>query len=228
LKRNVYFLLSIVFLLSSCHANSSHSVKTKIGVSDLSKVPIKKVAIFPVQNATGRNLVLYSGRGNLVDRTVTALLDKEHMPASQDSFANPLYVQRELAKGAYRALYKKGYEIVSPALVEREYARISTEKTAVSPFELSLSIPADAFLMITVTDWDSEDFTVRGRALVGFKLAIIRAKNGDMLWQKEIPRRYFELSNGGSSTIVPYKRQEELLDDISFRITKDLPKPEEL
>jgi hypothetical protein len=182
------------------------------------------VAVFPVQNATGRHLILYSGRGSIVDRAVESFAYGRKGGARPGPRANPLFVQEGLSKGIAMQVVRKGYDLVRPSLVEREYWRISNQSKSVTPFELSLSIPADAFLIVTVTQWNSDDFLTRGQVWAAFEAALVRASDGETLWLKTVPRLRYDLNDATSSPILIIKRQDELLDDIALRLMKSFPR----
>lgn len=138
--------------------------------------------------------------------------------------ANPQYVPQLLSEQAGFKLSKKGYEVPSARLVEREYFRISNQMKEVTPFELSLSIPADAFLMITVTSWNSDRFISDGKLDAAFDLVLVRANDGATLWKKSVPKRAYAMEAPRNGSFTNHDRQEEMVELISGNLLRDFPK----
>lgn len=226
------FLIAVILAMTFFTGCQSNNVKGQMSAVDAQSIfskPVHTVAIFPVQNATGRPVILYSGRASLVERATTSLLDgQKGLALGGANVANPQYVPQLLGGYAGNFFLKKGYEVPNPRLVEREYFRISNQTKEVTPFELSLSIPADAFFVITVTSWDSEDFIPRGAVSAAFDMVLVRANDGATLWKKNVPKRAYVLEAPRNSSFTNHRRQEEMVEMISGHLLRDFPKTVQL
>jgi len=224
----LFFFLG--FLLAGCQSHSAQGHLNPTDPASLFAKPIKTIAVLPVQNASHDFLILYSGRASVVERTVGSLLDHKKGKASYQggaNVANPQYVPGLLTQKAASTVVRKNFKVSDPRFVEREYFRVANRSKDVTPFELSLSIPADAFLFITVTSWDSQYFSTDGKIEASFALALIRAGDGETLWNKKVPRQTFGLDAPMNGDLTYPKRQEELVEKITAQVMRDFP-PESL
>lgn len=218
-------ILSSLLIVSSCATDPSKGVMHPSDPASIFTKPVEKIAVFPTQNATHGFVILYSGKGGVIEKIPTMFNKRTKAPATP-TFANPLFIQDFFDRETGRLLLKKGYEVVGSQVVRRAIAEVEVQQKAATPFELSLTVPADAFFLLTITQWNSERFSAEGRVEAGFEIALIRSNNGEVLWTKKIPRRLYRLDQYSSSSMVPnHRRQEELLQDIAFRLIKDFPKP---
>jgi len=224
-----YVIILALLLITGCQSNSVKGQTNLADPNSLFSTPVRKIAVFPVQNATGQPLILYSGKGSLVERAATSLIDdKKGLALGGKNVANPQYVPQLLSGEAGALINERGYEVIDPRLVEREYFRISNHTKEVTPFELSLSIPTDAFFVITVTQWNAEDFIPSGAVSAAFDLVLVRANDGETLWKKSVPKRVYVLEEPRNSSFTNHRRQEEMMAMVSGALLRDFPKASKL
>jgi hypothetical protein len=224
---SIYFA---VLILSGCQSNAVKGHLNPVDPASLFSKPVEKVAVFPVQNASQNFMILYSGKGSMVERAVETVFDgkKGFAPGGGRSFADPQYAGTVLTRDLGDVLRRKGYGVANQSVVDREYFRVSSESKAVTPFELSLAVPVDAFLMLTVTYWNSNYFVTDGKVDAAFEMVMVRANDGTTLWTKKIPKQNFALEAPQNSSFTYRKRQEEMIESIARDLMKDFPKAEYL
>jgi len=222
----VGFVLIVGFLMPACTFDISRGQMGDIDQASLFSSPIKTIVVLPIQNASHTSMILYSGKGNMVERLALSLFSDNKKYQHRKSFANPLFVQETIQRAVTKKIILDGYDSFDPDYVERAYFKISNTGKDVTPFELSLAIPADAFLLITIKQWNSEYYLSEGQIAAAFELILVRANDGQVLWSKQFPRRMFELDeDSNSSDIHNSRRQDEILEHITNRIMKGFPKP---
>lgn len=215
-----------LFLFSACQSTSFKGELMPADTDSHFSQPIYSVAVLPVQNATGRKLELYSGKGSLVERGIYKVVDSlaKSSPSSSSDTQDVRFVQNQIVSSAGEALKRKGFVLADSHLAAQKFYELTHQHQDVTPFELSLSIPADSFLMIIINRWDPEEFFEEGRIRASFDINLFRTADSALLWKKSVRGEMFQLPNVESATLPVHKRQDEFLDRMTSRLLSDFPK----
>jgi hypothetical protein len=128
----------------------------------------------------------------------------------------------QLRWSLYSQLAPYPYRDVELASVNQAIASVGSTENLKG---LGKALNCDAFLLSEVTNYSSGFFAVYSQASIGIKMRLIRAKNGELLWEGSHVAR----SHGGSVPLSPigfimglYEASENLSDEQLVRVKDDV------
>ncbi len=198
-------------------ANKSQTPET----SELPQATSQKViAILPIQKTFQKPIYLSNEPGFLTVAKRMFQTGKFRLGKTVDY--DPAYVEDELGKDLSNGVLKNGFLVFTPAQLAPYLRQFDFDKEL--PFdELTQSLKTDAFLLVTLTDWEADDYDRSGTAIAGFQAVLIDAKTKHAVWTNEAKAYKLVVP---SKDFLHSKSQKDVLKDLARRILKKFPKKE--
>ncbi len=134
---------------------------------------------------------------------------------------DPDYVPKTLSAFITQDVFKHDYLVFLPEDTAPEFEHLTLFGKEFPIESLTQTIHADAFLLITLTEWDAENFDRSGTVKVGFDAALIDAKSKRPVWTNRASGLTLRTP---SKDFLYSKYQKEVLHDLASRILKSFPK----
>ncbi len=221
IKFSVVFFL--IFFLSSQEASAGF-----LFFGNKEPDPGKKqtIAILPVDKSVQRPLTT-----NIDEKLGQSFLDKGLGRLSNVKFLNsgktsrdPEYVKKRIYVVLGRTLRRRKYEIADPVRVFAAFNTLAYRSDEVLLDSLYKRVPADAYLFVTITQWDTDEFDRTGIMYTSYVAQLIDGKNKKMIWEKTRENKRF-LVRQNQNDIGSYTAfYDELIDLIALDMLKKFPK----
>ncbi|MBI4970771.1 MAG: hypothetical protein HZC17_02905 [Candidatus Omnitrophica bacterium] len=198
------------------------------GKNDASASSKKKqtIAILPVDKATGNPLTTHVGRKlgqDWLEKSFGNKVNLEFLLSNKDT-NDPLYVQKRVYVTLGRALRHKKYEVADPVSVFTNFNSLAWQRKEVDLKELSKRVPADAYLFVTITLWDTDDFDKIGMMNAGYLLQLLDGKTEKLIWQKEVPKKRFRIRQNQNRIAAFTQFYDEMIETFALDMLKKFPK----
>jgi len=167
---------------------------------------IRSVAVLPVQNATGGLVRLSYSPGFLASRW--SQVRRKHFVRDVE-YEGAGDLTNRIEDDLVNSLEAKNYQVLQRSEVEKVGRWIEVFKDQFALSRLRKSIPADAYLLVIITDWEGDAFAYERTMKAGFNAMLIRGDDGYLLWQAERERAEYR----------PYTKESELKETF---VNKDI------
>ena len=214
-----YFLIPVlIFCIVLAPAFSFWKKKPGPQPTEVESVK-KTVAVISVQKAFPGPLYL-SIHPPLFTALKIFAKEKKFTPGGPIDY-DPRFVPKMLNQFITDRTFKNGYLVFIPEEVGPQFDRVTRETKEFPMENLSKTIPADGFLLMTLTQWDAESFDRTGTLTVGFDAVLVDAKSKRAVWSNKASG--LRLKTPGKDTFYS-KYQKDLLNELADRILKGFPK----
>lgn len=196
------------------------------GKKDSSSKAKQTIAILPVDKYTGNPLTTHVDPKlgqDWLERSFGNKINLEFITGSKDA-KDPMYVQKRIYVTLGRKLRTKNYEVADPVKVFTNFNTLAWMRKEVDLKELSNRVPADAYMFVTVTLWDTDEFDKTGIMHAGYMLQLLDGKTEKMIWQKQVEKKRIRIrqnqNNIGSFTAY----YDEAIEMFALDMLKKFPK----
>lgn len=184
--------------------------------------PLKKsIAVLPLQKAFPAPLYLSTNPGawGILKRWFK---EKELKLGKQVDY-DPQYVPQTLEKILVQKMFDHGFNVFMPHQVAPTLKYLKVFEAELPVERLKETIPADAFLVVTLMEWDSEKYDRDGVLRTSFDAILVDGTTKKVVWSNQAK----ELKITPPSEDMLYsKYQDEVLKLLVNRILKGFPKKE--
>ena len=178
---NTRFLPSVAFAILAVFLFSGF---LGFGKKDSSSKAKQTIAILPVDKYTGNPLTTHVGHKlgqHWLEKSIGNKINLEFLLGSKDA-GDPMYVQKRIYVTLGRKLRSNNYEVSDPVKVFTNFNTLAWMRKEVDLKELSSRVPADAYLFVTITLWDTDEFEKTGIMQAGYMLQLLDGKTEKMIW----------------------------------------------
>lgn len=214
---SIAFALLAVFLFSGFLG---------FGKKDSSSKPKQSIAILPVDKYTGNPLTTHVERKlgqDWLEKSFGNKINLEFLTGSKDA-NDPMYVQKRIYVTLGRKLRSKNYEVADPVRVFTSFNSLAWMRKEVDLKELSTRVPADAYMFVTITLWDTDEFEKTGIMHAGYMLQLLDGKTEKMIWQRQVDNKRIRIrqnqNNIGSYTAF----YDEAIEIFALDMLKKFPR----
>lgn len=179
----------------------------------------RAVAILPIQKSITAPLVL-SREPGLVGH-INQMLDEKKFSMQAKPEYDPTFIKKTLGELITQKVLDKGFVVFAPEQMAPLFERAEVFRDEISFERLKDSFNADAFLVITITEWEAESFDRDGKVRVGFRAELIDSAREKAVWTNKASRMKLEAPEGD---FLFAKYQRDVLQDLAGRILKGFPK----
>ncbi len=179
----------------------------------------KSIAVIPVQKAFPHPLYLSTHPG-LITRLKRFFQEKDFKLGEMIDY-DPEYVQQTLNELIAQAMFNHDYLVFLPSQVGPVFERLTLFEKEFPLESLTQTFPADAFLLITLTEWDAENFDRSGSVKTGFDAVLIDAHSKRAVWSNHAAGMNFKTPG---KDFLYSKYQRDVLHELSGKILKGFPK----
>ena len=179
----------------------------------------KIIAVMPLQKAFPSPIYLSSQPGFFT--VAKRMFEEKRLKLGRAVDYDPAFVEKYLGQYLVDGLFKNGFLVFTPQQVEPYVKEWSLYAKELPLEELSEHLKANAFLLVTITEWDAENYDRDGAARVGFRAALIDAATKRQVWTNEAKQLTLKTP---SKDFLYAQYQKEVLQDLARRILKGFPK----
>ncbi len=213
-SKNILILLFAGFLAFSPSAYAKKKKEAKAPPE-----PKKVIAVMPIQKVFQAPLYMSTRPGLLTH--VMQMVKEKDFKLSKGLNYDPQFVSKTLSELICQKVLEKGYLIYTPDQMQPELTRLQVFENEFPIEKLKESFDANAFLMITITDWDAEKYDTTGIVRAGFEALLVDAKTKQVVWTNRAVKMKLKPP---SDDFLYSKYQRDILQDLANRILKGFPK----
>lgn len=227
LKKKSLFLIVPLILSIAFFSSCKQSPQKFLGNMFAVKPPpddAVMVAVLPIQNATFHP-VRITGHKSVISRFLDEFLKRSlKFNYSEDDVA---YVQKSLQLILTQRLYNSGYPVLNPGEIYGIFAELGldADDRELDIEDITVSIPADWLLLVTITMWEADKFDRKGEGEFSYQAVVVDTRRKEAIWTKTEEGVRFK----APSKTLPYNRQGgEMLSVLAKRILREFPKAEKI
>ncbi len=179
------------------------------------------VAILPIQNEGDPYFSLGESSSDLQKITDFVVEHAGKTPKDRDSLAAAA-VRDSLVFQLGKSLLTRGYRVYMGKDYDEFYRQLETRGRETSYAELQAMVPADAFLLVHLDQWDGAEFDSAGRLRIAYRLYLIdpkRTQNKGIVWSRA-SKDVLELE---PNDFLFRKRREEMIREVVRVLLSGLP-----
>ncbi|MBI4387413.1 MAG: hypothetical protein HY582_00015 [Candidatus Omnitrophica bacterium] len=210
--------LTTIFFLVWCAVFSTMPVSYGKAKSE-PPPPKKSIVILPIQKTNPSPLYLSTHPGLLSN--LKRMFQEKELRLKESIDYDPTFVTNTLGELLGERILKQDFLIFVPQQAAPHLERIALFEEAFPIEQLNKSFDADAFLLVTITDWDAEHYDRDGTVRVGFEASLIDAKLKRPVWTN---RAVGLRLKPPSDDFLYSKYQKDILKELAFKILKGFPK----
>ncbi len=180
------------------------------------------VAILPIQNEADPLYTLCEHPSDITRLADFVREQSGRKPKDHDAY-NAAGVKDRLTFYLGKALAERGYRVYMGADYENFYRRLAARGEDVTYAALQQWVPANAFLLVNIEEWDSSNFETQGILRVAYTVYLIDPKQAEkkgIVWSRS-SKDVLELEH---SDFLVNKRYEEIIRELARVFLRGLPK----
>ncbi|GEM_PF-2919728 len=185
----------------------------------------QSIAILPVDKWVGRPLtthVEHKMGQDFLDRAFGGKVNLEFM-STQKYTRDPTYVTKRIYVTVGRKL-RRNYEVADPVQVFNHFNTLALRFKEVDLKEFARRVPADAYMFITVTQWDTDEFDKTGIMYGGYMVQLIDGKTEKLIWEKHAENKRLRIRQNQNDIGSYAKYYDELIELFALEIIKKFPR----
>ncbi len=210
----VYIFAALVILPA---AFAEESVKDDAKKKE--EPPKKVIGFIPIQK-TFPYPVYLSTEPNAFD-VIKRLFQDKRLNLQKQVDYDPRYVPALLEELISEKLFDSGYLVYTPEQIEPHFEQLTLFKEEFPIEQLKEYFDAGAFLNVTLTEWNADDFDKKGTLRVGFQAVLVDVQTKNVVWSSQAAGMKIKTP---SDDFLYSKYQRDVLNDLAKRILKGFPK----
>ncbi|MBI4399042.1 MAG: hypothetical protein HY586_07930 [Candidatus Omnitrophica bacterium] len=184
------------------------------------------IAILPVDKSVGRPLTAHVeprlGQ-DFLENSFGGRVNLEFLKSAKDT-RDPTYVSKMTYVVLAKKLRKRGYNIADPVQVFTQFNTLALRFKEVDLQELSRRVRADAYLFVTITQWDADEFNKTGVMYAGYLVQLLDGKTRKLIWENQKDNQRFRVRQNQNDIGSYTQFYDELIQTIAIDMIHKFPK----
>lgn len=215
-KSSRVFYLLFVFILSGSLALPNLFAEKQ---EKKEEPPKKVIGFIPVQKTVPYPIYLSTQVGAL--EAIKRIFQDKKVNFQKQVDYDPRFVPSTLEELITKHIFENGYLVYTPEQIAPQFDQLTLFKEEFPIEQLNQYFNAGAFLIVTLTEWNADNFDREGTVKVGFQAVLIDAETKQVVWSNQATGMKLKTS---SDDFLYSKYQRDILNDLAKRILKGFPK----